>query len=443
MTLFFSQSLLANELTIVAVGEAEQEKEKILVAKPHFDNSVNKLEKLKVQELVEILIADFKFYRHLFDVSDQLVEVDFDKDLQSTIKKYKEANYLFQIRCIKQNEKLLLETKVTNIVKAEIILSTQRILSAGNIRAQSHQVANTIYQAITGKESIFTKSIIFLSDRTSRKNKTRKELYIMEFDGRNIRRLTYNNSMIISPAISPDNNKILYSMIEARWRRSSRGKVHKVKNLNLYLLDLKTRKSVKISGRKGINSGAIFTQDPNQIYLTLSLAKNADIYKMNLQTKEISRVTKHLSDDVDPHINANGSMLTFLSGRAGRAMIYTLDPAGVEKDVKRISFVGRFNASPRFSPDGEEIVFSSWVDNRFDIYKINADGKNLVRLTKNFGSNEEPMFSPDGEFIIFTSQRVIDRKKAVQDIYIMNRDGEILSKLTKNFGQCFTPRWSN
>ena len=164
---------------------------------------------------------------------------------------------------------------------------------------------------------------------------------------------------------------------------------------------------------------------------------------MNLKTGKKHRITTHFLDDVDPHINEDGSMMTFLSGRSGKAMIYTMDPSKAEKDVKRISYVGRFNAAPRFSPDGKEIVFSSWVDNRFDIYKIDSTGNNLVRLTKDFGSNEEPWFSPDGQFIVFTSQRVISSKKAEQDIYIMNRDGEIIKKLTNNYGKTFTPRWSN
>jgi TolB protein len=82
------------------------------------------------------------------------------------------------------------------------------------------------------------------------------------------------------------------------------------------------------------------------------------------------------------------------------------------------------------------------VDNRFDLYKIGSDGNNLVRLTKDFGSNEEAWFSPDGQFIVFTSQRVISAKKAVQNIYIMNREGEIIKQLTEKYGKVYTPRWS-
>ena len=137
----------------------------------------------------------------------------------------------------------------------------------------------------------------------------------------------------------------------------------------------------------------------------------------------LRRITKHFSDDVDPSITADGKMMSMLSGRPGRAMIYTLDPRGTEKSVKRISYVGKFNATPVYSPDGKDIAFASWVDNRFDIYRIGSNGRNLVRLTKNFGSNEEPSYSKDGEFIAFASQRVLSRKKAIQNLYIMSRDG--------------------
>jgi TolB protein len=164
---------------------------------------------------------------------------------------------------------------------------------------------------------------------------------------------------------------------------------------------------------------------------------------MNTASGALRKVTTHYGDDVDPSINRDGTLMSFLSNRPGRAHIYTMDPSGSEKNVERISFVGQFNATPRFSPDGREIVFTSWVDNGFDLYRIDAQGKNLVRLSKDFGSNEEPVYSPDGEFIVFTSKRLISRNKAVQDIYIMNREGEILGQLTNDFGRCFSPQWTN
>jgi TolB protein len=216
-----------------------------------------------------------------------------------------------------------------------------------------------------------------------------------------------------------------------------------VKNIDLKMLDLRSKAITTISDKPGINSGAIFSAQGDTIYTTLSFKGNADIYEMSLSSGKTKNVTSHYADDVDPSITKDGLLMAFLSNRPGRAHIYTMDPSAPDKGVKRISFVGQFNAAPRFSPDGKEIVFSSWVDAGFDLYRISSDGNNLVRLTKNFGSNEEAVYSPDGEFIVFTSKRIISRTKAVQEIYIMNRDGEILGQLTQNFGRCYSPQWTN
>jgi TolB protein len=177
--------------------------------------------------------------------------------------------------------------------------------------------------------------------------------------------------------------------------------------------------------------------------MTLTYTGNAEIYEMNLEDKTLRKMTNHFSSDVDPSVTFDGKLMSFLSDRSGRAMIYTMDPSGTEKDVKRISFVGQFNATPRFSPNGKEIVFSSWLDRSFDLFRIGSDGSNLIRLTKDFGSNEEPSYSNDGEFIAFTSERVLSKTRADKNIYIMDRDGEILGPITQGFGNCISPRWYN
>lgn len=421
VSLLFCLSLFAQEsVTIVAVGDAEKDKDKIV-----FENIKNAGPKsAQLNQILSIIKKDFLFYKHLFDVqasksSDTLYSVSFT---------YSGKDLDISVRSIKENK---------------TILSNSFQVLFNNQRSFAHDVANQIYKSIKGVDSIFRTKILYASDRTGNRTNQKKELYIMDFDGSRSQRVTYENAMIISPVISQDNRTVLFTSIESKWEKGSNSKVRKIKNPNLYSYNLITRKKTMLSDKKGINSGAVFAEDGKNIYLTLSNGSNSDIYEMNLKTKATRRITTNFSDDVDPHVNKDGSLMTFLSGRSGKAMIYTMDPRGREKNVKRISYVGRFNSAPRFSPDGKQIVFSSWVDNRFDIYKIDSNGQNLTRLTKNFGSNEEPWFSPDGQFIVFTSQRVLSRTKATQDVYIMNIEGEIVSKITNNYGKCFTPRWSN
>jgi TolB protein len=294
-------------------------------------------------------------------------------------------------------------------------------------------MANLAYQKITGRESIFKSKIVFVSDKNARGRDYIKELYMMDFDGGNQIQLTNHRATVVSPAISNDKNLIVYTLI------SKRGKT---KTNDLFLLDLRTSKSIMISSFPGINSGAVFLPGDEKILLTLSKSGNSEIYELDLKSKALRQITQHWAEDVDPSITEDGKQMAFLSSRSRKAEIFTADPSSAEKSVKRISYVGKFNATPRFSPDGKEIVFSSWLDERFDLFRITADGTGLVRLTKDFGSNEDPTYSPDGEFIAFTSQRILSRSKAIQNVYIMDKDGEILGQITEDMGNCIGPRWS-
>ncbi len=394
----------AQDLQVVAVGKAELESDGIVFTK--------KGSHAEADAMMKILKDDFGFYKKRFLVSDSKaggakyeVVVDFSA-----------AGYSYDLVNLKENQKLARSSGSIS----------------GNIRKVSHHLADEIYQAITGKKSIFTSRVAFVSDRTGTRKNPRKELYIMDFDGGNKEQLTNWGGTVISPAISADGQRILYSLIKEGGKR----------NINLYLYDLSTGESRMISSRAGINSGAVFMPNEDEILLTLSHTGNAELYVLNLKTSALRKVTNHYASDVDPSITPDGRLITFLTDRPGKAEVYTADPSGTEKSMKRISYVGKFNATPRFSPDGTEIVFASWLDERFDLFRIGADGKGLGRLTKNFGSNEDPSYSQDGQFIAFTSQRVISQTQADQRIYIMDRDGEILGSITDNYGNCQSPRWS-
>lgn len=427
---------------VIAVGQAEQDKDKLVIDDAEMVNLTGEQKRVG-SELMDIIKNDFVFYKHKFNA----VEYS-DKGKKSfsspDIEKWTAGGVTYFIASKIENgpgNNVEANFKVWSVLTKKELLSKKFSVNKDAVRSTAHNIADTLYRSITGKASIFNSKIFFVSDRTTTKE-IEKELYIMDFDGRRVDKLTNFNSVVISPSISRDNSKIMFSVIAPK-KEVSRAKVRTIKNIDLKIYDLKTKQLSTVSDRPGINSGAIFGPTNDIIYLTLSFSGNADIYEMNINSGKMRKVTSHYGDDVDPSITKDGSMMTFLSNRPGRAHIYTMNPSDTEKDVKRISFVGQFNATPRFSPDGKEIAFTSWVDNGFDLYRIGADGNNLVRLTKDFGSNEEPSYSPDGEFIIFTSKRIVNRRKAVQDIYIMNREGEVLGQLTQDFGRCFSPQWTN
>ncbi len=410
-------------VTVVAVGEAGAIKTRITVVSDAKNDDIKK-----------IFATDFGFYIKKFEMLDTgaIVSTAFSKDIDQAHYNSKGYSYVLQLSRGKTENSTLL--KVWDI-KGKGLVGESEGVRESNLREFAHNLADFAYQKIVNKKSIFKTKIAFVSDILGTHASPIKEMYIMDFDGFNLKQLTHHNGIVISPAFSNNSKKIVYSLI--------RGQGAKARNIDLLMFDLATMKSEIISSLPGINSGAVFLPGDNDILLTLSQSGNAEIYKMNLKNRSLTQLTSHPAPDVDPSINNDGTLMAFLSGRPGKAEIYLMDPSGMEKDVRRISYVGEFNATPRFSNDGKEIVFSSWIDNSFDIFRINSDATGLVRLTKDFGSNESPVFSPDGEFVAFTSQRVISRREAVQNIYIMTRDGEIIGPVTRKMGNCSTPRWSN
>lgn len=422
----FSQT---GDFKIVAVGAAGIAKENLLITYDQCSNSapMNKT----LQSLSEITRNDFAFYGHILNV--QLLPTTQPAATIADIKEKSSINAIYWIhwKCnknsfeviaysvLEQKEKFKIEWKNVNDVNRSLV----------------HQLDDQIFQTFFQKKSIFNSKIVFSGAVEWGVRRSVKEIYMVDFDGYNLNRITQHRGLALAPAFSPDNKKIVYSLIDSK-------KV--VKNVELRELDLQTGISKNISNKVGMNSGAVYAEDGKGIYATLSFKGNADIYYIDLASGAVRPLTSSFAEDVDPSITKDGKLLTFLSNRAGKAHVYTLDPSGLEKDVKRISYVGKFNATPRFSPDGTEIVFSSWVDRGFDLYRLSISGQNIARLTKNYGSNEDPTYSEDNQFIVFSSrQSGRGAKDLDQKLFIMNRDGEILGALTQNFKICSSPRISN
>ena len=437
----FSFSLLSysqeeGKVSVIAVGEAQAEKDQVAFGTAQVVGTMTPAQSKVMNELMGLIKNDFAFYKHRLEaveLSGPVTGPQWDE--------WSSKQFVVGIKDEGAGAGVKLTAEVYSVLKRQSIGSDSITAAGTNVRDQGHKLADAIYRKITGKKSVFQEKIIFVSDRSTVGKDTRKELYSMDFDGRRVERLTFFNSTVISPSVSPNNGNIIFSLIQSHKQTDRKNK--ETKNIDLKVLDRSTKKFTTVSGHPGVNSGAVYSADGKNIYFTLTKSGNADIYEMNLATKSLRQITKHYADDVDPTVTADGTSMSFLSNRAGKAHIYIMDPRGNDQAARRVSFVGQFNASPRYSPNGQAIVFTSWVDNGFDLYRIDSQGNNLARLTKDFGSNEEPWWSPDGEFIIFTSQRVISRSKAIQDIHIMNRDGEILGQLTQDFGRCYSPRWTN
>ena len=133
----------------------------------------------------------------------------------------------------------------------------------------------------------------------------------------------------------------------------------------------------------------------------------------------------------------NTDQIVFTSRRDGNNEIYVMDADGGNQ--VRLTNHPAYDAQPDWSPDGRKIAFVSGRDGSpSQIHVMDADGKNVIKLTIGWGGKSHPDWSPDGRKIAFTvSPDFID--DWAHHIDVMDADGRNRKKLED---QAMYPSWS-
>ncbi len=134
-----------------------------------------------------------------------------------------------------------------------------------------------------------------------------------------------------------------------------------------------------------------------------SLGDGEEIYVMNADGSNQTRITTNESRDIAPAWSPDGSKIIFQSDQTGQWQIFTINPSG--GDLTRITTTSSTEGQPQFSPDGSKIVFTSTRSGEGQIWTMNADGSSPFQVTSGESSNDYPGWSPDGSLIAFTSER--------------------------------------
>lgn len=128
--------------------------------------------------------------------------------------------------------------------------------------------------------------------------------------------------------------------------------------------------------------------------------------------------------------------MVFSAQRDGNYDIYSMNSDGTEQT--KLTTAAAYDTSPRYSHDGSKIVFVSSRDGNSEIYIMNSDGSNQTRLTSNSATDSEPSFSYDDTKIAFSTNR-----DGNYEIYSMNSDGTGQTRLTNEATDDYNPSFSN
>jgi Tol biopolymer transport system component len=127
-------------------------------------------------------------------------------------------------------------------------------------------------------------------------------------------------------------------------------------------------------------------------------------------------------------------VIVFNSNRDGDQDIYRMNADG--SDLQRITSNNARDGQADLSPDGSQVVFTSDENGQTEIYVMDVDGTNRRMLTDNTVINSDPVWSPDGRLIAYAHWGYSI------DIYVMNADGTNKRRLTTDNSHNYNPSWS-
>ena len=341
-------------------------------------------------------------------------EVEANTDLKAW--KESGARFLIKGEIGGKGDDLRLKSEVHSLWSFKEIASREYRANLESLRWTVHQMADDVIEVLTGEKGISQTRIAYVVDRSGM-----KELYLMDYDGYNLHPLTWNESIVLSPAWSPDGEKIVFTS-------------YRDDNPNLYLKDLKNGTDVALLSFPGINSAPSWSPDGRYLAVTLSKDGASEVYRYDYKTSVLRRLTYNLSIDTSPSWSPNGRQIVFTSDRAGNPHIYIMDSDG--SNLRRLTTANPYNDTPIWSPLGDKVAFVSRERGEmFDVYTLDILNGKIRQLTA-VGNNTHPSWSPDGLHVVFSSNR-----DGQDEIYIMNWDGTGLRRLTYNGGNT-SPAWS-
>ena len=257
-------------------------------------------------------------------------------------------------------------------------------ISSSNPRLLAHRIADDIFEKLTGIKGVFSTRIAYI---TQVGKQYRLEVADSDGEGRAI--ALSSSNPIISPAWSPDGNKVAYVSFEDQ-------------KPVVYVQNLITRQRIAVAKFKGSNSAPTWSPDGKKLAVALAMDGLTQIYLINADGSGLQRLTQSSGIDTEPQFSPDGQSIYFTSDRSGNPQIYRKNLSDDLRTAQRITFNGSYNISPRISPDGKSLAFISRRNGQFSVYLMELASQQERKLTDTI-NDEAPSFAPNGQFVLYAT----------------------------------------
>ncbi|MGQ0557136.1 MAG: Tol-Pal system beta propeller repeat protein TolB [Nitrospiraceae bacterium] len=301
----------------------------------------------------------------------------------------------------------------------EVVGGKRYVGSTSVARLMAHRFADELVFRYTGEPGIARTKIAYVSELG-----TARELFVMDYDGYDPRQLTADGFLNLMPRWSPDRRFLVFTTYRNR------------NTQDIDMIELATGKRWTLVAQGGLNITPVLSPDGNSLAYSSSHEGNAELYRLDTKTKAVQRLTTHAAGDLSPSWSPSGRELVFTSDRSGGPQIFLMSADG--SNVRRLTFEGDYNAAPAWSPRGNWIAYVCRTPKKeYKLCVITPDGQKRLQLTTGLGVDDSPSWSPDGRHLVFSS--TVEGKS---QIYMIDADGKDLERITFTGTHNSAPSWS-
>lgn len=310
--------------------------------------------------------------------------------------------------------------------KVERHLRNIRQLTVGGKNAEA-------YFSFDGSRLIFQST----KDPVSRALGSCYQMYVMDLDGDNIRRVSTGYGAATCGYFFPGGRRVLYSSTHLASLqcppKPKRGPKYRwvLDDYEIFSVRLDGRELHRLTFSPGYDAEATISPDGKKVIFTSVRDGDIDLYAMNIDGTGVKRLTDDIGYDGGAFYSPDGKRIVYRARHPktpdereayqellsrnlvepGNLELFVMNADGSGK--RQVTQNGASNFAPFFHPDGHRIIFSSSGEKTakakgrplFHVYLVNDDGTGFEQITFEGSFNSFPMFSPNGKRLVWVSDR--------------------------------------
>ena len=276
-------------------------------------------------------------------------------------------------------------------------------------RENAHQFANDVIETLTGHKGLAGTKITFIATRSGK-----KEVYVADFDGSNVRQLTHDNTISVHPSFSPDGRRIAYTGYQSGYA-------------DVYVIDLGSGSRNRIVNFPGTNSGAAFSPNGSELFFFFNETATTEIYTVGANGGGARRLTRTRGVESGPTWSPDGSEIIYSSDQGGSPQLYRISSSGGSGQL--LSTGRGYCTEPNWSPDGTKVAFNVRSGGDFQVSILDLKGGG----TRTLSTGQDPVWGADSRHVIFTEGGAL---------YMLDTVSSRRTKVLDGLGKITEPSWS-